>query len=63
MAKPTNIKLKFQKLEYKATVNINFIIRYDIYLTQDLKGSGFQLDWVCIQLNPLMSSDQISNYF
>lgn len=63
MAKPTNIKLKFQKLEYKATVNINLIIHYDIYLSQDLKGSGFQLNWFCSQLNPLMSSDQINDYF
>lgn len=64
MEKPANIKLKFQKLEEKAPVlNINSIIHYSIYLSQDLKEPVFQFDWVCIQLNPLMSSDNSVTIF
>lgn len=64
MEKPTNIKIKFQKLEEKGPVlNINSIIHYNIYLSQVLKEPGFQFDWVCIQPNPLMSSDQSLTIF
>lgn len=36
-----NIKLKFQKLEYKFIININLITKYEIKVTQGLKDAGF----------------------
>lgn len=64
MERPANIKLKFQKLEDKAPVlNTSSIIHYNIYLSRDLKEPGLQFDWVCIQLNPLMSSDKSATIF
>lgn len=62
--KAPKYKIKVSKTRRKNPVlNIESIIHYNRYLSQVLKEPGFQFDLVCIQQNPLVSSDKIVTVF